>query len=808
MKTILAKQQKSAQIFEFPKNNVLNNSAETVTKDSIKVQESLHQSMTGLTKTDDELIKANKELSKNMKGLADTIKKQAIISSEKAKSITETATGRRQYRTIGDRIGDFKDKAKDFLTPRGFLDKTGIVKRGTGGFLSDMLDRGEEKKKYIKARMETKGNTFGDEKTFGRQFDDQQKIQRKMVKNESVIKGYEDLGFKDTQIKRSDAFKTRTGLAEDLIKVDTRVRPAKEKDDGPVKKSRSQGLLDAANTSEADNEAISREQTQIELLSKIEENTRPDGVKKKAAPAEKSFLASLLDFFTNKFGSILTSALSMGKTLATGALGVGKSVLGKLGGSGMAGKVLGRTAAVAGGLYEGYTAWNEADEKVKSGEITERQGTVEKGGAVGKGLGTTGGALAGGQLGAMIGTAILPGVGTAVGGIIGGIVGGLAGGKFGQEIGKMATDGALKLKEGFDEFIKKPFMEFFDSISKMFNESIVKPLTEFFQPITDFFKNMSTSISDAFTNFSIPEMGVEILGKKFSIGPFFPFKKEAKASKPIAPGNSDAGAGAGSSEFAKTDPRRLDKGADKKTTPETMDYSYDNFITKNPNTSLNREEFNARKSSGVKPADGSTFDKNMAKAKAKIESVPEGTSTKVNGELVTKNDTLFGKADTVDKVKQLELTKDRLVKQGPRTQNEQSKESHAEQLKTIDMAIEAEKAKSAPGEMKKGTFDKMSSKPTIENSDGTKRLMTPEEITSAKAGMLNKTSMTAPTEASAVYNKSAENAGAAIVPAAAPSNTVIAPSTTVNNNTTQMVRLPARNQDVSLQNYMNTRYGT
>jgi hypothetical protein len=30
----------------------------------------------------------------------------------------------------------------------------------------------------------------------------------------------------------------------------------------------------------------------------------------------------------------------------------------------------------------------------------------------------------------------------------------------------------------------------------------------------------------------------------------------------------------------------------------------------------------------------------------------------------------------------------------------------------------------------------------------------------------------------------------------------------VSNNTTNMVRLPARNQDVSLQSYINSRYGT
>jgi hypothetical protein len=60
---------------------------------------------------------------------------------------------------------------------------------------------------------------------------------------------------------------------------------------------------------------------------------------------------------------------------------------------------------------------------------------------------------------------------------------------------------------------------------------------------------------------SIPEIGftIPVVNKKVSIGPFYPFGKAE--TKPIAPGNSTAGAGQGSAEFAAKDPRRVDNGA-------------------------------------------------------------------------------------------------------------------------------------------------------------------------------------------------------------------------------------------------------
>jgi len=497
----------------------------------------------------------------------------------------------------------------------------------------------------------------------------------------------------------------------------------------------------------------------------------------------------------------------MGKTLAKGALGVGKSVLGKLGGEGMLGKVLGRTAAVAGGLYEGYTSFNEADEKVKSGEITQRQGTVEKGGAVGKGLGTTGGALAVGKLGAIIGTAILPGVGTAVGAIIGGIVGGLAGGKFGKEIGKIATDGALKLKEGFDEFIKKPFMEFFDKITNVFNEYIITPLKEFFAPVTDFFKKIKDQVFGFLEDFGIPEIGftIPIINKKVSIGPFYPFRPKEGENRVASNASSDLSSSSGG-DSSKSNQNIVTSGK--------TEYSKEYLVKETPEQKIRRERMSKDTtevvSRGEKVVDGkATYTQNLASfdpATGKSTISGDVGEREISKRAFNKIKSNAKEGGSADKVAEIVKEDDAYQKLGylDKRKVDVGYAKATELLAAQKPAVEktqtflGKPVVTAPSTTPAGT--------TMQNADGTKRLMTTQEVASAKADMLNKTSMSPPTAASAVYNKSADNAGAAITPAPSSSNTVIAPTTNVNNNTTQIVRLPPRNQDVSLQTYMNSRY--
>jgi hypothetical protein len=58
----------------------------------------------------------------------------------------------------------------------------------------------------------------------------------------------------------------------------------------------------------------------------------------------------------------------------------------------------------------------------------------------------------------------------------------------------------------------------------LINDYIVTPLTEVFKPVTNFFKGLAEKIMGVFEDFGIPEMGFSVLGKKFSIGPWYPFR--------------------------------------------------------------------------------------------------------------------------------------------------------------------------------------------------------------------------------------------------------------------------------------------
>lgn len=412
------------------------------------------------------------------------------LNSEEVKSITGASMERRQFNTLRPRVDSFKDNVKDFFTMRGFLDKTGIVSRGSGGLISEYLDRGEAKKKYIDQRMRTKGTTFGSRETFAKQFDAQQTIQYDIRRNEAEIQKLRESGATDIGLKRSGLLDKRAELAANLAKVDPSVRPegfdpktgkvkmaapetateqqAKAKSAGKGKSIPFSAAADGA--ASLGNEEAMLEQNrmvaeQSELLKKIEENTRGlkgnlKGEGTTQQPAEESSGLGLMDMLGGKAGKLGKIAKTAGRGLLSGAKAAGSFMLRRAG-------PLAAVAAVGAGAYEGYKGWTEASDKqeaakeeikakVESGEITQGEAaqltkqvdetaTVEKGGAAGKGtgmaLGGAAGALKGAAAGAAIGS-VVPVVGTVVGGAIGATVGaiggGWLGGKGGEWLGKKA----------------------------------------------------------------------------------------------------------------------------------------------------------------------------------------------------------------------------------------------------------------------------------------------------------------------------------------------------------------------------------
>ena len=155
------------------------------------------------------------------------------------------------------------------------------------------------------------------------------------------------------------------------------------------------------------------------------------------------------------------------------------------------------------------------------------------------------------------------------------------------------------LGDSFNTYIKEPVMAAFDTVAGLFDEFIVQPLKTVFEPVTKFFSNLKDTIFGWFEGFEIPGINFSVMGKQFGFGPWTPFKKESAAAPAAPAGNSNAGAGQGSSQFAATDPRRVDtvtpQSANSPSKSGVMDYSYDNFITANPTTTLTREQFNAQK---------------------------------------------------------------------------------------------------------------------------------------------------------------------------------------------------------------------
>jgi hypothetical protein len=132
---------------------------------------------------------------------------------------------------------------------------------------------------------------------------------------------------------------------------------------------------------------------------------------------------------------------------ATETLAKEAGALGKMGGalstaSRFAGPAAGAVSVLAGG-YTAIQGSKAVDEKVKSGEITKDEGTVQKSEAVGKGAGGAVGGLGGAALGAALGTAVFPVVGTAIGAALGGWLfskgGEMVGENVGTAVGKSLT---------------------------------------------------------------------------------------------------------------------------------------------------------------------------------------------------------------------------------------------------------------------------------------------------------------------------------------------------------------------------------
>lgn len=247
-------------------------------KDDGKLVKDIHKGL--IDKTGDSL---NSNVLKLLKVTKDNYK----LSLDQRKDILDKTGKQKEFKSIGQRLGGVKEGVKDFFTMRGFLDKTGIVKRGTGGIFSNALDAGEAARNKASARIASgerardpvTGRIMGKEgsaKAFQAQAKEEQGLRRQQGDLTRQIDKYKDAGLNDTQISQTKEYKALMALADKFAKVDEMGHEGIQKpssvDDGRIKAGPKAPAVDSE---EVANEQALVQSQQLDIFKKIEENTRP-----------------------------------------------------------------------------------------------------------------------------------------------------------------------------------------------------------------------------------------------------------------------------------------------------------------------------------------------------------------------------------------------------------------------------------------------------------------------------------------------------------------------------------------------------
>lgn len=289
------------------------------------------------------------------------------FSQEGVTKVTDAAMGRREYRGIGERIRDkFLGKGGDkydkdslkykFTTLRGFADMTGIVKQDSAGLFGDMLARREDKQKYIETAIklnpqEKNLKQYGGDESkvrekYANQFERTQVAEKNLRSKEREINFLKQTGLSEEEIAKTTGgkklLKERASLATTLGTTDFRFKSLAKQEIAQPKDNRkpsniipfplnggtiSRGAV-GNNLQEVQNENARAMQEQTDLLIKIEKNTRPkeklEG-KPEEISKEKGTFSKIIDSITSALASALGAALgaaiaAIGTTIAA-ALG-------------------------------------------------------------------------------------------------------------------------------------------------------------------------------------------------------------------------------------------------------------------------------------------------------------------------------------------------------------------------------------------------------------------------------------------------------------------------------------------------------
>jgi len=451
-------------------------------------------------------------------------------------------------------VGAGKEWMKDLFTVRGFLDKTSILKRGhneTGpGRVADKYLENRENKfkpqeEPVAQPVDVKPNDAQPAKNENADLMREQielleiiadnspivveKLQ-KSLEEQSVIRKvnegrvkfnadtgrYHEMGkeARNKMVKEADVRTTSTKGSldpsdEGRVRTFTRVKKAKE-EAAPesttakiIKFPETQSSsLGPADMSEADMESQKKEQEQTDLLKTIAENTgggaKPNDAQKPKAESGGGFLDGIMSMLGS---SILNAAKFLFNP---------KNLLKAFTKFLLPAMIIG---SLVNGIIDGFKAFME------TGSIAE---------ALIAGFGGILSFLTFGLIDAKTIRSIVD----------------WFSGFIDDYIIQPLKDFFGFLGKAFDKYIAEPIMSAVSAVGDMLNEYIVEPIKTFFTPLVDFFKNIKDQVFGFLEGFGIPEVGftIPVIGKKVSIGPFYPFKKESSAPAPA--GGGEAGAAA------------------------------------------------------------------------------------------------------------------------------------------------------------------------------------------------------------------------------------------------------------------------
>lgn len=244
-----------------------------------------------------------KEAAESIEKMAVDLRKQAV---ENAKIVTSIAGDMRLFKSSKEKLGDNFKNAFGSLSRT--LDTLGIVKKGSGSIISNIVEKREERKNYVKDQKSL-GSTLSD-KQLAENFSKAQAAAKNIEQNENAISRFKKMGLNEAQIGKTEEGKAllekRIGLSEEYSKYDLKSKLMRD---------------DSNNTSEEEMEAQKTAEETKEVLAQIAENTKPKDSTKDVKPEKVEgkegggFLDGILGMFSGGFMKAIKAIFSPGNIL-------------------------------------------------------------------------------------------------------------------------------------------------------------------------------------------------------------------------------------------------------------------------------------------------------------------------------------------------------------------------------------------------------------------------------------------------------------------------------------------------------------